>query len=375
MATTPKKSSNKSKVTRTASRVESLSQLKKTIATQARELRQAAEQQTATGEILRVIASSPTDLQPVLDTVAENAARLCEANDAAISRLVEGKTLQRVAEYGPMPRSTEPLLTRGNPAGRAVIDRTTVHVHDITAEFDAEFPESRLLQQRTGARTILCTPLLREGTPIGVITIRRTEVRPFTDKQMALLNTFADQAVIAIENARLIHEQQARNRDLTEALEQQTATSEILSVISGSPTELAPVFSTILANACRLCTANYAALSRYDGEFIRGESVYNASPEFAEVFLNTPYKPGPEGPIRKAALEHRIIHVEDLLADPEFAPLLLPIERARTVLAVPLLKERTLVGVMGMWRQHVQPFTDKQIALVKTFAAQAVIAI
>src|SRR5262249_6326083 len=160
-----------------------------------------------------------------------------------------------------------------------------------------------------------------------------------------------------------------------ESLEQQTATSEILSVISSSPTDLAPVFNTILANACRLCTANHAALLRYDGEFLRGESVYNASPEFTEVFLKTPFKAGPEAPVRKAALEHRIIHVEDLLADPEFAAVLLPIERARTVLAVPLLKESTLVGVMGMWRQQVHPFTDKQIALVKTFADQAVIAI
>jgi GAF domain-containing protein len=158
-------------------------------------------------------------------------------------------------------------------------------------------------------------------------------------------------------------------------LEQQTATSEILSVISGSPTELSPVFNTILANACRLCSANLAGVSRYDGEFLRGQSVYNASPEFAEVFLKTPFKPGPEGPIRKAALERRIIHVEDLVADPEFAAILLPIERARTVLAVPLLKESTLVGVVAMWRQEVQPFTDKQIALVKTFADQAVIAI
>ncbi|HEY6363944.1 MAG TPA: GAF domain-containing protein, partial [Candidatus Binatia bacterium] len=175
--------------------------------------------------------------------------------------------------------------------------------------------------------------------------------------------------------AELRQELQDCKRQLTEALEQQTATSEILSVISGSPTELSPVFNTILANACRLCSANLAAVSLYDGEFLRGQSVYNASPEFAEVFLKTPFKPGPEGPFRKAALERRIIHVEDLVADPEFAAILFPVERARTVLAVPLLKESTLVGVVAMWRQEVHPFTDKQIALVKTFADQAVIAI
>src|SRR5215475_1093284 len=185
----------------------SYSALKERFDAQAKELREALEQQAATTEILSVITSSPTDLQAVLDTVAENAARLCEANDATIAR-IDGNTLQRLgsAKYGPMPASPPPTLSRDNPTGRAVIDRTTVHVDDITAEFDAEFPESRLLQQRTGARTILCTPLLREETPIGVITIRRTEVRPFTDKQITLLKIFADQAVIAIENVRLFQE-------------------------------------------------------------------------------------------------------------------------------------------------------------------------
>ena len=332
------------------------------------ELKEALEQQTATSEILGVIASSPTDIQPVLDVVAKNAARLCEAKDAVISR-VDGDVSQRVAIYGSIPvPATSARITRGHPMGRAVIDRQTVHIHDLAAAVETEFPESKSRQSVTGARTVLATPLLREGVPIGAIFIRRTEVRPFTEKQIALLKTFADQAVIAIENVRLFQE-------LKESLEQQTATSEILGVIASSPTDIQPVFNTILANVCRLCTANFAGLSRYDGEFIRGESVYNASPEFTEVFLKTPFKPGPEGPARKAALERCIVHVEDLLAETGFTPGILRIERARTVLAVPLLKEGALVGVLSIWRREVHPFTDNQIALLKTFADQAVIAI
>jgi GAF domain-containing protein len=185
-----------------------------------RDLTEALEQQTATSDILRVIASSPTDIQPVLDVVAKNAARLCEAKDAVISR-VDGDVSQRVAIYGSIPvPATSARITRGHPMGRAVIDRQTVHIYDLAAAVETEFPESRSRQSVTGARTVLATPLLREGVPIGAIFIRRTEVRPFTDKQIALLRTFADQAVIAIENVRLFQELQARARELVRSVEE-----------------------------------------------------------------------------------------------------------------------------------------------------------
>src|SRR5215813_13898845 len=181
-----------------------------------RQLTESLEQQTTTSEILRVIASSPTDLQSVLDVVAENAARLCEAKDAVIFR-IDSDVLQQVAVYGPMRAQATPLrFTRGSPAGRAVVDRQMVHVHDLAAEVDSEFPDAKARQQVSGTRTLLVSPLLREGVPIGAIAVRRIEVRPFSDKQIAVVKTFADQAVIAIENVRLFKELQERNAELRE---------------------------------------------------------------------------------------------------------------------------------------------------------------
>ena len=256
--------------------------LKQTIAAQAREIREGAEQQAATSEILRMIARAPADLQSVMDTIAESAARLCDAKDALIFR-VEGDVQQRVAVYGAMPTTAIGMrgITRGTPVGRAIVDRETIHIHDIAAEIETEFSEYRTVQKATGIRTALATPLMRDGVPIGVINIRRMEVRPFTDKQIKLLETFADQAVIAIENARLIHEQQARNRDLAEALEQQTATAEILGVIASSPTDLKPVLETITERAARVCGAEDAVMRLVEGNVMRLAAHYGPVPDVA----------------------------------------------------------------------------------------------
>src|SRR5262249_32640881 len=229
------------------------------------ELKESLEQQTATSEILGVIASSPTDVQPVLDVVAENAAKLCEATDASILQ-IEGDSLRLAASFGSLPAIADRRpLNRETPSGRAILDRETIHIRDVLEHLDEFPPRARTGGLQGGLRTLLATPLYRERVPIGAILIRRTEVRPFSDKQIALLKIFADQAVIAIENVRLFKEIQERNAELREALEHQTATAEVLGIISRSPTDIQPVLDAIVEGAARVCGIDDVELRLHEG--------------------------------------------------------------------------------------------------------------
>ena len=344
---------------------------------------EALEQQTATAEILRVIASSPTDLQPVMATIAENAARVCGATDSSIYRL-EGEHLRLVTQHGSLRRSlrvgdTVPV-GRDSVVGRTVVDGRTLHVEDIRAAA-AEFPvtAARAGQSQTPVRTMLVTPLLREGTPLGVIFIARgPQPHPFSAKQIALLETFAHQAVIAIENVRLFTELDSRNRDLTETLEQQTATAEVLQTISASPTDVQPVFDIIVQRALRLCEgASGAAVYRTDGEQLYLVAHANFTPLGREAFQRAyPRALDEATPSGRAILGRTVVHVPDVEA--ESAADIVRILRAggiRSQIAVPMLRDGTPIGTIAVARSEVGPFPDRQIALLRTFAAQAVIAI
>ena len=350
--------------------------------TRERELVEAQEQQTATAEILRVISASPTDVQPVFDAITESAARLCGVADGWIV-LAEGDTLRGVSAVGqlvgqlPVYNARRVPLTRESVIGRAILDRTTIHIDDLAAASEAEYPEGRALQRMLGHRTQLVTPLLREGVAIGAILLARFEVRLFSERQIELLKTFADQAVIAIENVRLFKELQARNRDLTEALEQQTATSEILRVISSSPTAVQPVFETIAARAMRLCEATVSNVFRFDGALIHLAAMTNQDPNavsaVGEVY---PMPPGRASGAARAVLTREIVQIPDVLADPEYS-----IARAagvagfRSVLSVPMLGDGAPLGAINVGKADPGPFTAKHVALLQTFANQAVIAI
>jgi GAF domain-containing protein len=348
---------------------------KRNVALLARELDEARQQQAATADVLKVISRSAFDLRSVLDTLVGSAARLCEAYDAVLL-LREGESLVFGAHHGPIPVDFAKWpVTRAWTAGRSVVDRQPVHVHDLSAERN-QFPEGQAMALRMGHRSILSVPLLRDGEAIGSISVRRTEVRPFTTQQIELVTTFADQAVIAIENVRLFDEVQARTREISEALEQQTATSEVLQVISSSPGELQPVFDAMLANATRICEANFGNLMLYEGDAFRRVAHYGAPATFVEEQQRQPViRPSAGHNLERLARTKQLVHVADVSAEPHIAPSLAKFAGARTLLTVPMLKENELLGAIGIYRQEVRPFSDKQIELVTNFAAQAVIAI
>jgi len=336
-------------------------------------LREALDSETATREILRVISSSPTDVQPVLDVVAENAAKVCGASDAIIFR-AEGDLLRRVAYFLSVPVSETPEsrhIDRESLGGRVVIERTSIQIADISDEMAVrEFPETARHARRVGHRTLLGTPLMREGIAIGVIVILRTEVRPFTATQIALLETFAAQAVIAIENVRLFTELEARNRDLT-------ATSDVLRVIASSPTDLHPVFDTIAEQAMRLCEATFGWVMTLEGGLLHLRSLANVSPEAAEALRRQfPWVPGRGAAAGRTIASGEVVHIPDVLDDLEYEFG----EQARTmnyrsVLTVPLLHQARPIGVIAVSRTQPGPFSAEHIQLLKTFADQAVIAI
>jgi signal transduction histidine kinase len=336
---------------------------------QSRELSEAQDQLTAMSEVLRILSDSATGLQVALGAIAESAARILNVADAEIMHR-EGDVLRLVAKHGQSlqwPIGFVRPINRNWVTGRAVIDRATIQVPDLQSA-ESDFPEGAAYAKQFGHRTTLAAPLLREGESIGAILIRRMNVRPFTDKQIAVVTNFAAQAVIAIENLRLLNE-------LRESLQQQTATADVLKVISRSTFDLRTVFDTLLENAVRLCEAERAFLFRYDGELLRAAATYNVSPEMREYVDSHPISPGRHSVSGRAMLERRTVHVPDVQADPEYGYAVKDERPIRATLAVPMLKGRDLVGTITLYRLELQPFTDKQIALVETFADQAVIAI
>src|SRR5262245_32828114 len=342
------------------------------------ELRESLQQQTATSEVLGVISSSPGELEPVFRAMLESATRICEAKFGSMY-LREGDAFRIVAMHNAPPafaeaRRLQPLVRPGPGTGlyRVASTKQVVHIVDIRAEqaYLEREPSAITMVERAGARTVLVVPMLKENELVGAIGIYRQEVRPFTDKQISLVQIFADQAVIAIENTRLLNE-------LRESLQQQTATSEVLSVISSSPGALEPVFQTTLANAVRICGAKFGHLLLYDGKEFRAAAHHDLPPAFADALRAQPVPEARQGDGLFILIDTKqVVQIADIAIQPAYAGGRLSVlAGVRTLLMVPMLKENELIGAIAIYRQEVRPFTDTQIELVSNFARQAVIAI
>jgi GAF domain-containing protein/anti-sigma regulatory factor (Ser/Thr protein kinase) len=350
-----------------------------------RELSESLQQQTATADVLKVISRSTFNLQAVLDTLVESATRLCEAQDGFIF-LPDGNVLRATARFGFTPEhhkyiDSNPLkIDRGTVSGRTAIEGRVVHIADVLADQDFARHD---VQKIGGFRAALGVPLLREGKVVGVIFLSRSKPEPFTNKQIELVQTFSDQAVIAIENVRLFEAEQERTRELTESLEQQTATAKVLQVISSSPGELEPVFAAMLANAARLCTASYGVMWLREGDGFRSAALHGPLPAaYLERWRSgTLVHPGPDNPLMHVVRTRQPVQVPDMresraYLDGEPLPVAaVEVAGIRTLLSVPMFKDEGVVGSITIYRKEVHPFSDKQIELVKNFAAQAVIAI
>ncbi|WP_245477775.1 GAF domain-containing protein [Bradyrhizobium guangxiense] len=342
--------------------------------TRTRDLSEALTYQTGSANILRVIASSPTEVGPVLKAIVESACGLCEAYDALVV-LRDGDDLVIQAHHGQVPVVwSRRAISVKSPTGRAIIDGRTVHVHDLLGPEGEEFPTGREYALRSNVRTVLSVPLLRDGESMGAIVLRRTEVRPFGEKQITLLQTFADQAVIAIGNVRLFEQ-------LNESLERQTATSEVLEIISASSGTLTPVFDKMLENATRICGAGFGTMNLYEDGGFRTVALHNAPQAYVDTRLYQSIRPHPASGLGTVEKTHQTVHIDDIRTEPPYVEgnpnvrALADLAGARTLVIVPMLKEDELIGTITIFRQEVRSFTDKQIELVSNFAHQGVIAI
>ncbi|MGC1997327.1 MAG: GAF domain-containing protein, partial [Pseudolabrys sp.] len=355
-----------------------------------RELKEAQEQQTATSEVLKVISSSPGELDPVFNALLANATRICEATFGGLF-LREGALFRAVAihskeSYDDYLRRNPVIDVRenpGTPLDRVANSKQVLHIPDLRTD-QSYIGKNRFivrLVETVGTRTFVSVPMLKEGELIGAINMYRQEVRPFTDRQIELVKNFAAQAVIAIENTRLLNELRQRTGDLSEALEQQTATSEVLSVISSSQGDLDPVFQAMLENAVRICDASFGMLFRIEQGLMRAEAMVGVPPKFAEFWQRGPQRPGSRTAAGRIVETRQPVHVVDVRSEPAYVegePVFVAAVNLggfRTLLNVPMLKDNELVGIIAIYRQEVRPFTNKQVELLSNFAAQAVIAI